>query len=145
MDVVSIRPSAAVFVDACDVVLVIWVIAIPNASPFETGKLEKRIEICARRARETGLPVLYVNQIGGQDAQCFVSLAADDPDRYAVAIRRPTKWSHPNWTAPKDCRGLYRHDKDAAINPSPQQGPPQFLARPLPRRDGAPASINSGL
>lgn len=83
-------------------------------------------------------------QVGGQPAQCFVSLSPDDPDRYAVAIRRPTKWSHPNWSAPKDCRGLYRHDKDAVINPSPQQGPLQLLARPLPRRDGAPA-INSGL
>lgn len=44
---------------------------VPNASPFEIGKLEKRIDVCARRARETGLPLLYVNQVGGQDDLVF--------------------------------------------------------------------------
>ena len=68
-------------------------------------------------------PVFEVSgyQLGGQEAQCFVSLSPDDPDRYTVAIRRPTKWSHPNWTAPRDCRRLYLHDKDAVINPQPRQ------------------------
>ena len=44
---------------------------VPNASPFEIGKLEQRLDICARRARETGLPLIYVNQIGGQDELVF--------------------------------------------------------------------------
>lgn len=43
----------------------------PNASPFEDGKLEKRIEICRSRVQETKLPFLYVNQIGGQDEIVF--------------------------------------------------------------------------
>ncbi|MBX9943368.1 MAG: hypothetical protein K2Y40_04740 [Reyranella sp.] len=55
----------------------------------------------------------------GGEAQCFVSLSLEDPDRYAVAIRRPGKWSHPQWSAPADCRGLHLHDRDAAINPRP--------------------------
>ncbi len=121
---------------------------------YSVMRVEKSIDHLYADLRAAGVrlpeivgPVFEVSgyQIGGQDAQCFVSLAPDDPDRYAVAIRRPTKWSHPNWAAPKDCRGLYRHDKDAEINPSPQKGPAQLLARPLPRRDSAPASINSGL
>lgn len=44
---------------------------VPNASPFEIGKMELRLDVCARRARETGLPLLYVNQIGGQDELVF--------------------------------------------------------------------------
>lgn len=66
-------------------------------------------------------PVFEVSgyRSGGGEAQCFVSLSLEDPDKYAVAIRRPTKWSHPNWSAPKDCRGLYLHDRDAVINPRP--------------------------
>jgi hypothetical protein len=56
---------------------------------------------------------------GGREMQCFVSLSVDDPNKYAVAIRRPSKWSHPNWSAPRDCRGLFLHDRDAAINPAP--------------------------
>ncbi len=66
-------------------------------------------------------PVFEVSgyRSGGQEMQCFVSLSADDPNRYAVAIRRPTSWSSPNWPAPKDCRGLYLHDRQAVINPRP--------------------------
>jgi hypothetical protein len=66
-------------------------------------------------------PVFEVSgyRSGGGEAQCFVSLSLDDPDKYAVAIRRPTKWSHPNWSAPRDCRGLYLHDREAVINPRP--------------------------
>ena len=121
---------------------------------YSVMRVEKSIDHLYADLRAAGVrlpeivgPVFEVSgyQIGGQEAQCFVSLSPDDPDRYAVAIRRPTKWSHPNWSAPRDCRSLYRHDSDAVINPSPQQGPLQLLARPLPRRDSAPASINSGL
>jgi len=66
-------------------------------------------------------PVFEVSgyRSGNEDMQCFVSLSLDDPNQYAVAIRRPTKWSHPNWSAPKDCRGLYLHDRDTVINPRP--------------------------
>lgn len=66
-------------------------------------------------------PVFEVSgyRSGGGEAQCFVSLSPDDPGKYAVAIRRPAKWSHPNWSAPRDCRGLYLHDREAVINPRP--------------------------
>lgn len=66
-------------------------------------------------------PVFEVSgyRSGGGEAQCFVSLSLDDPDKYAVAIRRPTKWSHPNFAAPRDCRGIYLHDRDSVINPRP--------------------------
>ncbi len=46
-------------------------LVVANASPFEIDKLEKRLEICSRRVHETGLPLLYVNQIGGQDELVF--------------------------------------------------------------------------
>ncbi len=38
-----------------------------NGSPFEIGKDKKRLEIMRARIRETGLPAIYVNQVGGQD------------------------------------------------------------------------------
>lgn len=44
---------------------------IPNASPFEIDKHEKRCKALAARARENHLPLLYVNQIGGQDELVF--------------------------------------------------------------------------
>lgn len=42
-----------------------------NASPFSQHKLEQRSELLARRAHETGLTILYVNLVGGQDELVF--------------------------------------------------------------------------
>ncbi|AFT71970.1 NAD+ synthase (Glutamine-hydrolysing) [Alloalcanivorax dieselolei B5] len=50
-----------------------------NASPFRASKPEERFEQVAARARETGLPVLYCNMVGGQDELVFdgASFAVD--------------------------------------------------------------------
>ncbi len=42
-----------------------------NASPYHTGKAPEREELLVRRAREHGLPILYANQVGGQDELVF--------------------------------------------------------------------------
>ncbi|MCM0020767.1 MAG: NAD+ synthase, partial [Tagaea sp.] len=47
------------------------ILVVPNGSPFETGKLDERKGLAARRVGETGLPLVYVNQIGGQDELVF--------------------------------------------------------------------------
>ncbi len=46
-------------------------LVVPNASPFERGKEEARLELCARRAREAGATLAYVNMMGGQDELVF--------------------------------------------------------------------------
>ncbi|MGH6969087.1 MAG: NAD+ synthase, partial [Stellaceae bacterium] len=42
-----------------------------NGSPFETDKLGERVSLAVARVKETGLPLLYVNQVGGQDELVF--------------------------------------------------------------------------
>ncbi len=42
-----------------------------NASPYQTGKGREREQMVSRRARENGLPVIYVNLVGGQDELVF--------------------------------------------------------------------------
>ncbi|BDR53128.1 NAD+ synthase [Bombiscardovia nodaiensis] len=42
-----------------------------NGSPYEEGKGHVRRELAAHRAQEVGAPVLYVNQVGGQDDLIF--------------------------------------------------------------------------
>lgn len=42
-----------------------------NASPFDLHKREQRREVFAVRTRETGLPIVYVNCVGGQDDLVF--------------------------------------------------------------------------
>ncbi len=43
----------------------------PNGSPFERGKHDKRCAHAHARVGETGLPLVYVNQFGGQDELVF--------------------------------------------------------------------------
>ena len=42
-----------------------------NASPFNVGKAEERVAVVAARAREAAAPIIYVNQVGGQDELVF--------------------------------------------------------------------------
>jgi NAD+ synthase len=43
------------------------ILCVPNGSPFEAGKEDLRIKLAASRVKETGLPLVYLNQLGGQD------------------------------------------------------------------------------
>ena len=42
-----------------------------NASPFHTGKAPEREQLLQKRAQETGLPIVYLNLLGGQDELVF--------------------------------------------------------------------------
>ena len=46
-------------------------IVVSNGSPYELGKQAQREALLAGRARETGLPLAYVNLVGGQDELVF--------------------------------------------------------------------------
>ncbi len=43
----------------------------PNGSPFERNKDDVRLNLVVARVSETGLPLVYLNQIGGQDELVF--------------------------------------------------------------------------
>jgi NAD+ synthase len=43
----------------------------PNGSPFEWKKPDVRLNIAVARVVESGLPLLYLNQVGGQDELVF--------------------------------------------------------------------------
>ncbi|MGV6838572.1 MAG: NAD+ synthase, partial [Planktomarina sp.] len=44
---------------------------VPNGSPYARGKMETRINHMVARTVETGLPLVYLNMVGGQDDQVF--------------------------------------------------------------------------
>ena len=44
---------------------------VPNGSPYYRGKLETRLNHMVARVVETGLPLIYLNMVGGQDDQVF--------------------------------------------------------------------------
>ena len=44
---------------------------VPNGSPYSRDKEEVRLNIAVARVTESDLPIIYVNQIGGQDELVF--------------------------------------------------------------------------
>ena len=44
---------------------------VPNASPYRRGVGDERLSVAVPRINETGLPLIYVNQVGGQDELVF--------------------------------------------------------------------------
>ncbi|TDX28006.1 NAD+ synthase [Rhodovulum visakhapatnamense] len=47
------------------------ILLVPNGSPYHRGKLDQRKTIMVARVVETGLPLVYLNLVGGQDDQVF--------------------------------------------------------------------------
>ncbi len=44
---------------------------VPNGSPFRRTSDDERLTVARERVAETGLPLVYVNQVGGQDELVF--------------------------------------------------------------------------
>jgi NAD+ synthase len=47
------------------------ILLVPNGSPYHRGKPNLRLNLMVARVVETGLPLCYLNMVGGQDDQVF--------------------------------------------------------------------------
>ena len=47
------------------------ILLVPNASPYQRDKTQLRQTIAVARVKESGLPLIYLNQVGGQDELVF--------------------------------------------------------------------------
>jgi len=47
------------------------VLLVPNGSPYRRAKQDLRFNVTVARVVETGLPLIYLNTVGGQDDQVF--------------------------------------------------------------------------
>ena len=47
------------------------ILLVANGSPFRRTSDDERLAVAAARVAETGLPLVYVNQVGGQDELVF--------------------------------------------------------------------------
>jgi len=65
---------------------------VPNGSPFETTKDDIRLNIAVERVVESGLPLAYVNQVGGQDELVF------DGASFVLGRDRALRAQLPAWT-----------------------------------------------
>ncbi len=81
------------------------ILLVLNASPYETGKAAERLKQARDRVAETGLSLIYLNQLGGQDGLVFdgasfvlnaegemlLKAAAFKPDLLRVTLERNAK------------------------------------------------------
>jgi len=47
------------------------ILLVPNGSPYWRDKTEERLNVAVARVAESGLPLVYLNQVGGQDELVF--------------------------------------------------------------------------
>ena len=79
-------------------------LVVPNGSPYWRDKADVRLNVAVARVAEAGLPLIYVNQVGGQDELVFDGASfALNADR-SMAFQLPafqeamliTRWSRGN-------------------------------------------------
>src|SRR5215475_12684651 len=47
------------------------ILLVPNGSPYRRGVIDERLSVAVARVTEAGLPLIYANQVGGQDELVF--------------------------------------------------------------------------
>jgi NAD+ synthase len=97
---------------------------VPNGSPYEVDKFDHRIQLAVARVTETGLPLIYVNQVGGQDELVFdgasfvldgaCNLRAQLPAfREALVVTDWRRGDHGGWT----CADAQREPPESGMEP----------------------------
>jgi NAD+ synthase len=88
----------------------------PNGSPFDWPKYDKRTHVAVARVTESGLPLIYLNQIGGQDELVFDGASFVLNGDRSLAVQMPaweeaiqlTTWTHgpKGWVCARGERAL---------------------------------------
>jgi NAD+ synthase (glutamine-hydrolysing) len=116
-------------------------LVVPNASPYERGKDDVRLDLVQRRAREAGAALAYCNLVGGQDELVF------DGDSILVSAS-----GEPLARGPQFEEALIVADLDlpsAQAGPGPDRVPDRGDIQPaagssLPQTSGAGQAVEAG-
>jgi NAD+ synthase len=94
-----------------------------NGSPFESDKSDERLSLAVARVKESGLPLLYVNQVGGQDELVF------DGASFAIDAACQLRFQAPDWREAVVPTVWRRVDGERwTIEPSAMERPTEGLA-----------------
>jgi len=99
------------------------ILIVPNGSPFEIDKDDTRLSLAVTRVTETGLPLVYLNRVGGQDELVFDgssfvlnadrSLAVQLPDWEEALVATEWQRRDDGWVcAPGEKHALDPHPAD---------------------------------
>jgi NAD+ synthase len=80
------------------------ILLVPNGSPFRRTADEERTTVAKLRVAETGLPLIYVNQVGGQDELVF------DGGSFALQADGELCMSLPTFESAVSCSTWRRQD-----------------------------------
>ena len=86
------------------------VLVVPNGSPYHTRQHAARLAVVSARAKENGVPVVYVNRVGGQDellfdGASFVAAADGSVAQQAPAWHETVALAAFDGAAPRPVRG----------------------------------------
>jgi NAD+ synthase len=65
------------------------ILLVPNGSPYEDGKEDTRLQLALARVTESGLPIAYLNQVGGQDELVYDGRSFVLNADHALAVQMP--------------------------------------------------------
>jgi len=68
------------------------IFVVPHGSPYCLGKKEERMSHAAARARDNNVPLIFVNQIGGQDELVFDGSSFADVLHHKQALMMQRRW-----------------------------------------------------
>lgn len=96
---------------------------VPNGSPYDADKFDARTQLVVSRIRESGLPLAYVNQIGGQDELVFDGGSFVVNADFSLAVQMPaweekiaiTDWSRTSagWVCAPGEKALVEEDLES--------------------------------
>lgn len=89
------------------------ILLVPNASPYEVGKTDVRVQLGVRRVVESGLPFVYLNQVGGQDEVVY------DGGSFALGADRALKVKLASFAEQVTTVQFSRGEKGWEIAPGP--------------------------
>lgn len=96
-----------------------------NASPFSEHKRAARLAVASQRAKETALPLVYVNLVGGQDELVF------DGAGFAVAADGQLVTSFPAWEESLSLIDLERQQGHWCVRSGQQREPEKGIVGEL--------------
>src|SRR5258708_25751728 len=99
---------------------------VPNGSPYEHDKRDERIALACARIKESGLPLLYVNQVGGQDELVF------DGGSFALDAECRLRLQAPDW----------RGTGPPVVRPRGARGPWALPQAPLSQPSAGPRAVD---
>lgn len=99
------------------------ILLVTNGSPYDFNKFDARMQLAVSRVQESGLPLAYVNQLGGQDELVFdgasfvlnadLSLAVQMPAWEEKVTITDWKFTDKGWTCEQGERARIEEDDEA--------------------------------